>query len=147
MQSFFAPQFSKLEPVHGGHMQERRKQTRKSLMSYSQVFDLYGGAMIGYLADLTASGAMVIGQKAIEAGTEMTLQFEVPELVEVTVRKLTLPARVKWCNRDISPEYQNIGFEFKEVRAEQMKVILAIIETYEFRREAPRYPSPPTSQP
>ena len=49
-------------------MQERRKQTRKSLMSYSQVFDLVEGTLLGYLADLTQSGAMVISEKPVQVG-------------------------------------------------------------------------------
>ena len=33
-------------------MQERRKVQRKNLMAYTQVFDLYGGYLLGYLGDL-----------------------------------------------------------------------------------------------
>ena len=44
-------------------MDERRKQPRKDLMSYSQVFDLYNGKLIGYLGDLNQLGAMVIGEE------------------------------------------------------------------------------------
>jgi len=44
-------------------MQERRKEPRKPLMAYSQVFDLYGGRLLGYLGDLTMKGAMVIGDR------------------------------------------------------------------------------------
>jgi Tfp pilus assembly protein PilZ len=121
-------------------MQERRKQSRKNLMAYSQVYDLYGGALLGYLGDLTLSGAMVIGEKIIEIDTEITLQFEIPELENIQLKKLTLPSRVVWCQPDVSPEYQNIGFEFKDITDEQSKVIAAIIETYEFRHEMPKYP-------
>ncbi len=121
-------------------MRERRKQPRKNLSAYSQVFDLYGGSLLGYLADLTSLGAMVIGEKTLEVGREITLQFEVPELEGVAIKKLTLPARVIWCQPDLSPEFQNIGFEFLKVDDEQQKVIQAIMETYEFRREIPEYP-------
>jgi hypothetical protein len=41
-------------------MQDRRKQPRKDLMSYSQVYDLHDGKLIGYLGDLNLYGAMVI---------------------------------------------------------------------------------------
>ena len=46
-------------------MQDRRKEQRKNLMAYTQVFNLYGGYLLGYLADLHLQGAMVIGNKAI----------------------------------------------------------------------------------
>ncbi|HEY6074131.1 MAG TPA: PilZ domain-containing protein [Anaerolineales bacterium] len=124
-------------------MQERRRRTRTSLMAYSQVFDLYGGMLLGYLADLTESGAMVIGEKPIETGREMTLNLEVPELPDSELKRLTLEARVVWCQPDISPEFQNIGFEFKEVKPDQMHVLRGIIEVYEFNRNIPRYPVRP----
>ena len=69
--------------LNGGRMQERRKRNRTSLMSYSQVFDLHGGRLLGYLADLTESGAMVIGSKQVQEDLELTLTLEVPELPNV----------------------------------------------------------------
>lgn len=121
-------------------MKENRKQPRKNLVSYSQVFDLYGGRLLGYLADITLLGAMVIGERTVEQDADITLQIEVPDLEGVAVKRLNVPARVAWCQRDISPEYYNIGFEFKEVKPEQEKVIEAIIDTYEFKRKLPDYP-------
>ncbi|MGE5249776.1 MAG: PilZ domain-containing protein [Bacteroidota bacterium] len=146
MQSFFPLGLCKLRPVNGEPIQERRKLARKSLMSYSQVHDLYAGVLLGYLADLTLSGAMVIAPKPLEVGREITLQLEVPELQGFNVRKLTLPAHVVWCQPDVSPSFHNIGFEFRQVRVEQSEVILAIMERYEFRREMPRYPVRPAAR-
>ncbi|HEY2980454.1 MAG TPA: PilZ domain-containing protein [Anaerolineales bacterium] len=121
-------------------MAENRKQPRRSLMSYSQVVDLYGAQRIGYLADINLLGAMVIGDKSMAVDNALTLQIEVPDLSGVTDKHLTLPARVVWCQPDLSPEFFNIGFEFKVVLPAQKKVIQALIETYEFRREPPKYP-------
>jgi Tfp pilus assembly protein PilZ len=128
-------------------MRERRKETRKNLMAYTQVFDLYGVYLIGYLGDLTLQGAMVIGEKQIQEGLDITLAIELPELPSMNVPRITIPARVVWCQPDISPEYFNVGFEFKEVSREQRKIIKSIIENYEFRRDTPNYPSrPPTGK-
>jgi len=127
-------------------MQERRKQPRKNLMAYSQVYDLYGGALLGYLGDLTPSGAMVIGERKVEVDSEITLQFEVPEIEDIQLKKLSLPSRVAWCQPDVSLQYQNIGFEFKEITGEQNKVIAAIMEAYEFRHEMPKYPFRPATK-
>jgi Tfp pilus assembly protein PilZ len=124
-------------------MQERRKLARKNLMSYSQVFDLYGGVLLGYLADLTHSGAMVISEKALDTGKELTLQLEVPELEGIDAQKLIIESRVVWCQPDISPNFRNIGLEFKEVTPDQMRVIEAIMEHYEFTHQVPRYPLRP----
>ncbi|NJN80816.1 MAG: PilZ domain-containing protein [Anaerolineales bacterium] len=118
-------------------MKERRKEERKTLVAYTQVFDLYGGALLGYLGDLTVQGAMVISEKPMQKDVEMTLAIELPDLPNIKASRMTLPARLKWCEQDISPEFYNVGFEFQEVKPEQKAIIEAIIQNYEFRRDVP----------
>jgi hypothetical protein len=125
-------------------MQERRKETRKSLMAYTKVYDLYGGLLLGYLSDLTLMGAMVIGEREFPENTELTIAIELPELPGVTALRITVPVRVAWSQQDLSPDYFNIGFEFKEVTEFQKNVIQAIIDNYEFRRDAPNYNTKPS---
>lgn len=120
-------------------MKERRKQERKNLVAYTQVFDLYGGNLIGYLGDLTVSGAMIISEKPIKPETEITLAIEIPELPGIKAIRMSLVSRVVWCQQDLSPQYFNIGFEFKEVPADRRKLIESIIKNYEFRRDMPKY--------
>jgi hypothetical protein len=124
-------------------MQERRKVERKNLMAYTQVFDLFGGYLLGYLGDLHLNGAMVIGNKLMSENTELTLAIELPDLPNVSTSRITIPARVAWYQQDISPEFFNVGFEFKEVTPEQITVIEAIMKNYEFRRDMPNYPPTP----
>ncbi len=126
-------------------MQERRKEQRKNLMAYTQVFNLNGGILLGYLGDLNLHGLMVIGDKTLPDNTELTLAIEIPELPDINTQRITVPARVVWCQQDISPEYFNIGFEFKEVTDQQKAIIDLIMENYEFRRDMPDYLiNPPT---
>ena len=124
-------------------MQERRKQPRKNLMSYSQVFDLYEGRLIGYLGDLNLLGAMVIGDEPMPLDTKLTASIQLPELPNVSATRMALPVRVAWCQQDLSPEFFNIGFEFELVTDEQKRIIEAVMENYEFRRELPNYPPRP----
>ncbi|MBL8090728.1 MAG: PilZ domain-containing protein [Anaerolineales bacterium] len=118
-------------------MKERRKSERKSLVAYTQVYDLYGGELLGYLGDLTVQGAMVISEKPMQKDIELTLAVELPELPNIKSTRMTLPARIVWCEQDISPEFHNVGFEFKEVKPEQQAIIESIIQNYEFRRDMP----------
>ena len=120
-------------------MQDRRKEPRKNLMAYTQVFDLYGGFLIGNLGDLTLKGAMVISERTMEENTELTLAIELPELPDINDSRMTISARVAWCQQDLSPEYFDIGFEFNNPTPEQEKVVQAIIDNYEFRRDPPNY--------
>jgi hypothetical protein len=125
-------------------MQERRKVQRKNLMAYTQVFDRNSGHLIGYLGDLHLHGAMVIGQKDMDENAEITLAIELPDLPNVATSRITIRARTAWCQQDISPEFFNVGFEFKEVTPEQAIVIESIMKNYEFRRVPPNYPRPST---
>jgi hypothetical protein len=128
---------------HRGDMQERRKFPRKNLMSFSQVFELYEGRLIGHLGDLNILGAMVIGEQALEIDKKLTLSIQLPELPDSTATRLTLPARVAWCQPDLSPDFFNIGLEFELVTDAQKGIIESIMENYEFRREYPNYPPRP----
>lgn len=124
-------------------MKERRKEERKSLMAYTQVFDLYGGFLLGYLGEMNLHGAMVIGEKAMKENSELTISIELPELPGIQAARMTIPVRVVWCQPDLSPQFFNTGFEFKEVSPEQKETIAAIIKNYEFRRDTPNYPLRP----
>jgi hypothetical protein len=125
-------------------MQDRRKLPRKDLMSYSQVFDLAQGKLIGYLGDLTLIGAMVISDESRKMEEKLTISVQLPELPKISATRLALPVRVVWCHQDISPEYFNIGLEFELVTPEQKEIIKAVLENYEFRRQPPSYPPRPT---
>ena len=124
-------------------MQERRKQPRKILMSYSQVYDLYEGRLIGYLGDLNLLGAMVIGEQGINLDSKFTISIQLPELPNIDATRLALPIRVAWCQQDISPELFNIGLEFTLITDDQKRIIESVMENYEFRREIPNYPPRP----
>jgi len=125
-------------------MQDRRKLPRKDLMSYSQVFDLTQGKLIGYLGDLTLIGAMVIGDEPLKVDDKLTISIQLPELPKISATRLTLPVHVVRCHQDISPEHFNIGLEFEAVTDEHKKIIEAVLNNYEFRRQPPNYPPHPT---
>ena len=112
-------------------------------MSYSQVYDLYNGKLVGYLGDINVIGAMVIGDEPLELNASMTISIQLPELPGVTATRLAMPVRVAYCKKDLSPEYFNIGLEFSLVTENQKKIIESVIENYEFRRQSPQYPPRP----
>lgn len=124
-------------------MQERRKQPRKELMSYSQVNDLHDGKLVGYLGDINLIGAMVIGDEPLDVNTALTIAIQLPELPGINAVRMAVPVRVAYCKKDLSPEYFNIGLEFALVTENQKKIIESIIENYEFRRQSPNYPPHP----
>jgi len=126
-------------------MQERRKEPRKPLMAYTQVFDLYGGRLLGYLGDITLMGAMVIGDRPNDTGQLITLAVELPELPDIKSSRIVIPSRTAWCEQDISPNFFNVGFEFLEINPDQAEIIKAIVKRYEFRRTYSNYPIKPSA--
>src|SRR6266540_1771192 len=125
------------------NMQERRKQPRKELMSYSQVYDLYNGKLIGYLGDINLLGAMVIGDEPLDVNASLTVSIQLPELPGITATRLAISVRVAYCKQDLSPKYFNIGLEFKLITDNQRRIIESVIDNYEFRRQSPDYPPRP----
>ena len=124
-------------------MQDRRRQPRKDLMSYSQVHNLHDGKLIGYLGDLTLLGAMVISDQLVQENTDLHISIELPELPKVQEATMIIAVRVAYCHQDISPDYYNIGLEFNTTTEKQQGIIQAVMENYEFRRQAPNYPLHP----
>jgi hypothetical protein len=90
---------------------------------------------------------MVIGDRPLVVNTTLTLAVELPELEGVRPSRIIFPARVVWCEQDISPDYFNIGFEFSQVKPEQKQIVQAIIRKYEFQRDMPNYPIKPSANP
>ncbi len=115
-------------------MDERRRLPRKYLIIYSRVFERTLGKLLGYLADLSSNGAMIISDDPMVENEPIQLRFDLPDPHEFHTNILNVDARVARCNPDVSPEYFNIGFEFQDLTPEQSKIIERMMEVYEFRR-------------
>ena len=125
--------------------EERRKLDRKYLIVYSRVFERNLGKMLGYLGDLSLSGAMIISEQAQTVNSVLPLRFDLPDMNLFSTSQLDISARVAHSEPDINPAFYNIGFEFLDVTQEQKAIIEKMMDTYEFRREIPNYPTHPST--
>ena len=117
---------------------QKRRENRKKILAFTPVYMQAPKTLLGYLGDLTVRGALVIGEKSVEMGKQVTLEIEFPqELPELGGKPVSVAARVARCNRDDSPQYFNIGVEFVNATSEQAAVFEAIIRRYEFRHDFP----------
>jgi hypothetical protein len=112
-------------------------------MSYSQVYDLSDGRLMGYLGDINHLGAMVISDHPFKDNRNLSISVELPELPGIHDTSIIISVRVAYCHRDVSPDYFNLGLEFNTTTEKQNRIIQAIIANYEFRRQAPNYPMHP----
>ena len=126
-------------------MDERRKLDRKYLIVYSRVFERNLGKMLGYLGDLSLSGAMIISEQPQKIDSMLPLRFDLPDEHLFGANQLDISARVAHCDPDINPAFYNIGFEFSDVTPKQKAIIEKMMDAYEFRRELPNYPIPPSA--
>jgi hypothetical protein len=115
-------------------MDDHRRETRKQIMAFTLVYDK-DGKLLGYLANLTHQGVMVIGEKPLEVNSPVTLDIEFSdELPGGLGRELMIAARVARCVPDVeTPEEFNIGFEFTGITPEHTRIIEALLDRYHFR--------------
>ena len=115
-------------------MDEHRRETRKLIMAFTLVYDK-GGKLLGYLANLTHQGVMVIGKNPLEVNSKVTLDIEFQdELPGGLGRKLMIAARVARCVPDVeTPEEFNIGLEFVGITPEHTRTLDALLDRYHFR--------------
>lgn len=116
-------------------MSERRRLPRKYLIIYSRVFDRSTGKLLGYLSDLSEEGAMIIAEEPLAVDAVLPLRLDLPNPRLFDAPHFNLDARVARCSPDLSPEFYDIGLEFREVTSEHKAVIEKMMEVYEFRRE------------
>jgi len=113
-------------------MSDHRKESRKKLIAFTPVYDLLRKTLLGYVGDLTLQGVMVVGEKPVEVDKHLTLEIQFHEsLPEMPAMRASISARSAWCRQDEGPQF-NIGFEFIDVSPENVRVIEAVMERYQF---------------
>ena len=118
-------------------MDDHRKDERKKLIAFTPVYDSRQNTLLGYLGDLTIQGAMLVGEKSMEINRQLTVAIDFPETPELPATRMIIPARVAWCRQEKNSRYFNTGFEFQEISQQNKRIIEAILERYQFRREMP----------
>ncbi len=120
-------------------MDNRRKEDRKKLMAFTLVYNADQGKILGYLADLTLQGGMVVGEHALAEDERLTLAIDFPGKLEgISARRMILPARVRRCLPDQGSRNFKIGFEFVEVSPQNLEMIQALLSRYHLTpREEP----------
>ena len=124
-------------------MQDRRTINRKYLAVYSRVFDRNTARVLGYLADLSQKGTMIISDNPMPEKAAFSLRFDLPDPPLFSANHLDIEATVAWSSPDIDPSFFNVGFEFTSVSALQSRILDEMMEAYEFNRHDLDKSSPP----
>ena len=112
-------------------MRDRRTLNRKYLTYFSRVVDRKSGRLVGYMADLTTGGALLIADRALEIGTELHLRMDLPEGF-ANKDHLIYNAKVMWHRPDDDPDFFKTGLKFLEIEWEDLAIIERVLNEYGF---------------
>jgi c-di-GMP-binding flagellar brake protein YcgR len=119
-------------------MSEARKEERKKVATFTPVYNLEDNSLLGYLGDLTLTGALLVSEQPIETDRNIILSIEFRESSEIPAdARMTIPARVVWCELEPHQTYYGAGLEFLEVIVQNKEVIEAALKKYLFSRVLP----------
>lgn len=116
-------------------MTNQRKAERVKAMIFTAVYELHGHILLGFLGDLTAEGAMIVGEKPIETARDLILSIEFQGATEVLGGRLIVPAHVAHCDVDKDTAYYHTGFKFLEVSAQDKEIIESLVARYKFSND------------
>ena len=110
-------------------MEERRQLKRKYLAFFTRDYDRESGQMLGHLDNVSADGAMIIGQIPIETHKSFRLRMDLSEYVFGKAH-LDFEARSVWCQPDLDPSFYNTGLQFLDIAPQDVAIIERIMAEY-----------------
>jgi Tfp pilus assembly protein PilZ len=112
-------------------MSDKRKQNRKYLTYFSRVIDRRNGRLVGYLADLTTGGALLISDDPHAIGEELRLRMDLPD--SYAPRKhIDFNGQVAWCRPDEDPNFHKTGIHFIDIPSKDLAIIERVLGEFGF---------------
>jgi hypothetical protein len=94
-------------------MPDNRLSERKHTLYYSRVFDVATDTRIGFTIDISDSGMRMLTEAPLTLGHVLDLHVELPREIR-GIASVELRCEVKWCQRDINPDYHAVGLNLIE---------------------------------
>jgi hypothetical protein len=116
-------------------MNEHRKEERRKMTAFTPVHDVQKNTLLGYIADLSSNGALLIGERPVEAGMQITLVIDFPETQEFQAIREVVAARVAWCKQESEAWYYDAGVEFHDLGQHSKLILGAILGNYQYYQE------------
>ena len=119
-------------------MQEKRQQPRIRPGVKINVYDRNTDELFGYLADISAGGIMLIGEKSITRDGLYQLRIELPVEIEGE-HEIAFDAESMWCRSDPESYYSKAGFKLSNLTEKDQKIIEEFIKTVEYENMSMTY--------
>lgn len=110
-------------------MSEKRKHDRLLLLSYFNTYSAENDSTLGYLADISQGGLLLISKTPIKTDVSIPIKIDIPEDVDET-QELKLVAKSVRCIRDSEFDYFNIGFQVESVSEQDLEKYEKLISIY-----------------
>ncbi len=110
-------------------IEERRKQSRRQLRFFTRVIDSHSGRFLGYLANLTLDGAMMISHKPLNTDAILHFQIDLPENYSNN-EQLSLSARAVWSQPDADPDFYRVGLQLLDLSQDETELLGRLLEEY-----------------
>ena len=93
-------------------MADKRSEDRKKLTTFLQIFNRNNNQVIGYLADFSKTGMMIVSKTQLGSNVLFQLKLTLPKDTD----PIEFDAKSVWCNNDpnIFTLY-NVGFQFTNI--------------------------------
>ena len=110
-------------------MKERRKYKRWLLSSYFDTYEMNMNSSLGYMADISYGGMMLISKYPVQTNIVLPLRIELNEEVEKACQMKVITRSVR-CNEDKDFSYFNIGLKLVDLSSSNLSIIKRVIEKY-----------------
>ena len=108
---------------------DQRKEKRVDLVYNLAAYDRNSGEIIGFLADITPAGFMLLCEKPLELKKEYYFRIEVASSSS-SGKQIEFDADCCWRKINEFIDFYNCGFKFTNIDTEYIGEIDLIIETY-----------------
>ncbi len=111
------------------NMTERRQYKRWLLSSYFDAYEMKMNACVGYLAEVSYGGMMLISKFPVQTNIVMPLRIELNNVVEDTsqMKVVTKPVR---CYKDQDYSYYSVGLKLVDLSSNNLTIIKHLIDKY-----------------
>jgi len=112
-------------------MSEKRSHERKNLHTYIETFDRETGQMIGYVADITPDGIMLLVEEPIKLDRKFQLKLVLPTHISEG-KQIHFNAKSVRCVKDGTLSFYNAGFSVNDLDSGSQELIHHLIQEHVF---------------
>ena len=101
---------------------DKRRQKRRHLLYYLEIFDVNADVLLGHIVDITNEGLMMVTKDPVETDVVFNLEMTLPERTKGR-EYVVFEARSIWCKQDVNPELYGVGFQIVKVEPKEAEII------------------------